>query len=359
MNHNDDFIGQLEHYLETFDGVTPLPHRVRDAIRAELPSARQVQPRPGPLRVFTMLSNTSAVARMGLGAAAIVVAVVLGGAFLNNGSYRGILGGAQAPTPSATVAPTIVPTSSPTAPPSVAAGPPRLNAPETPTAACDPVDTGKHCLAHGTYQLSGAPGDWPVTVTLDLPAGWQEPYPVAGWDLLVVNDGPPDYAGSGWGVMFATVGDAYRDPCDLSKGTIPAAQVNTPQKLAAAIAAWPGFTTTPARTITVDGHSALELKIVKKADSGGCGSGNAWLSASGMPVDAYPFASGSAYPTTIRIVDTGRGTLVIRATDFPNTSPFEIDGNGLANTPDRHAGDQAALHAILDSIRLTALPATP
>ena len=187
-------------------------------------------------------------------------------------------------------------------------------------------------------------------MTLDLPAGWQEPSPQAGWDLVVVSDGPPGYAGSGWGVMFTTVGDVYRDPCDVSKGTIPAAQVNTPQKLAAAIAAWPGFTTTPARPITVDGHSALELKVAKKANSAGCGYGNAWLSSSGASVDAYPFASGSAYPTTIRIVDTGRGLLVIRATDFPNTSPFEL-GNGLANTPDRHAGDQAALHAILDSIR--------
>jgi hypothetical protein len=195
-------------------------------------------------------------------------------------------------------------------------------------------------------------------VTLDVPAGWIEPSPQAGWDLLVVNDGPPDYTAAGWGVMFTTVGDVYRDPCDLSKGTIPAAQVTTPQKLAAAIAAWPGFTTTPARPITVDGHSALELKVAKKAKSSGCGYGNAWLSSSGASVDAYPFASGSAYPTTIRIVDTSHGLLVIRATDFPNTSPFDIDGNHLANTPDRHAGDQAALHAILDSIRITDWPAS-
>jgi len=194
-------------------------------------------------------------------------------------------------------------------------------------------------------------------VTVDVPAGWMEPDPSAGWDAVLIADGPPGYAGSGWGVVFTTVGDVFRDPCDVSKGTIPAAQVDTPQKLAAAIAAWPGFTATAARPSTVDGHSALELKVAKKAKSAGCGYGNAWVSASGASVDAYLFAAGSAYPTTIQIVDTGRGLLVIRASDFPNTSPFESDFNGLANTPDRHAGDQAQLHAVLDSIRLS--PPTP
>ena len=111
MSHNDDFIGQLEDYLEAFDGVTPLPDRVRDAIRAELPSARQVQPRPGLMRVFTMLSNASAGARLGLAAAAVVVAVVLGAAFLNNNQRGGVVGGAPSPTPTATPAPT--PTSDP------------------------------------------------------------------------------------------------------------------------------------------------------------------------------------------------------------------------------------------------------
>jgi hypothetical protein len=259
---------------------------------------------------------------------------------------------AGTPTPAATTAPTLVPTAAPTVAPSVPAVPPLLNTPETPTAACDPVDTGKHCLAPGTYQLAGAPGDWPVMVTVDVPAGWFEPDPGGpGWDFVLVNSGPPNYLGSGWGLVFTTVGDVFRDPCDLSKGTIPAGQVDTPQRLAAAIAGWSGFTTTAAQPITVDGHSALEFRITKKADSGSCDSSTAWLSPSGIFVDAYPFANGSAYPTTIRIVDTGRGLLVIRASDFPNTSPFEIE-NGLANTPTRHTGDQAELHAILDSIHI-------
>ena len=96
MSHDDRFIGQLEDYLEEFDGVTPLPDRVRDAIRAELPSARQVRPKPGLRRMFTMLSFASAGARVGLAAAAIIVAVVLGAAFLySNRNVEGV--GAPAP----------------------------------------------------------------------------------------------------------------------------------------------------------------------------------------------------------------------------------------------------------------------
>ena len=353
MSRNDDFIGQLEDYLVAFDGVTPLPDRVRDAIRAELPSARQVRPRLGPLRVFTMLSTASAGARVGLAAATIVVAVVLGGAFLNNRS-GGIVGGGPTPTPTATLvptqAPTSNPTSAPTVAPSVSALPPSLAA--AAYVACAPADTGTSCLAPGTYQLSGGRADWPVTVTIDVPAGWFEWGGGAGWDAVLVAS-PPAFDASGWGVMFTSVSDVYRDACDVSKGTIPADQVDTPQKLAAAIAAWPGFTATAPRAITVDGHSALEFTLKGTSKTARCGSGDSWLTLSHVAVDAYPMANsyGSAYPTTVRIIDTGHGLLVIRATDFPETSPNELDG-GTSQSATRHAADQPGLHAILDSVRL-------
>jgi hypothetical protein len=193
-------------------------------------------------------------------------------------------------------------------------------------------------------------------VTLDLPAGWFEPDPGTGFDAALVQGGPDtDYAGTGWGVLFATVGDVYRDPCDVSKGTIPAAQVATSQQLAAAIAAWPGFAATATTPITVDGHSGLALTLSRTAK--GCGLGTSWRSASNGAVDAYPFASGRKYSTTIRIVDTGHGLLVIRAMDFPDTTPFELAG-GVAQSATRHAADQPKLRAILDSIRIADWPAS-
>src|SRR4029079_4981092 len=101
MNHNDAFIGDLEDYLHEFDGATPLPDHVRDAVHAELPRTRQVH-RPGPLRLITMLSNTSSGARLGLVAATFVVAAILGAAILDSRSTE--IGGAT---------PTVTPTESP------------------------------------------------------------------------------------------------------------------------------------------------------------------------------------------------------------------------------------------------------
>lgn len=357
MSHNDDFIAQLEDYLEAFDGATPLPNRVRDAIRAELPSARQVQPRTGPKRMFTMLAHASAGARIGLAAAAVVV-VVLGAALLNNGRSGGVGGGAATPTPTATTAPSPSPTAA-TPAPSVAAGPSELK--NAPVAACGTKDTtATGCLAPGTYQLnhSSGPNTWPVLVTLDLPAGWFDWDAAAGYDGVLVASGPD--GASGWGVMFATVGDVSRDPCDSAKGVIPAAQVGTPEKLAAAMAAWPRFKATAAQPITVDGHRGLKLQLTSTASSTCNDTGSLWKTTSGGSMDVYPMISSTAAKAsgTFEIVDTGHGLLVIRATDFPQTSPFELAG-GIASDPTRHAADQTELRTILGSIRIADLPASP
>ncbi len=354
MSDNDDFIGQLEDYLEAFDGVTPLPDRVRDAIHAELPSARQVRPRPGSLRLLTMLSNASAGARFGLAAATIVAAVVLGVAFLN-GQSPGI-GAAPAPTPTPT--PTIAPSLTPTPAPSASAQPLTLKG--APYAPCDATDTPPTtCVAPGTYQLNNWPGPdtWPVMVTVDVPAGWFDWDAGAGMDAVLADGGPEARGGSGWGVLFATVGDVSTDPCDATKGVIPAAQIDTPQKLAAAMAAWPRFTATTPQPITVDGHSGLTFQLTSTSPTACSDTGALWRTTSGGTLDVYPMIGSARAPGTFEIVDTGHGLLVIRTTDFPQTSPAELDG-GLALDPTRHAADKVELHAILDSIHLTARPAS-
>jgi hypothetical protein len=357
MSHNDDFIAQLEDYLEAFDGRTPLPDRVRDAIRAELPSARQVQPRTGPLRVFTMLlSNASAGARVGLAVATVVAAVALGAAFLNNSQRGAVVGVAATSAPTATPAPSLEPTPSATSGSSVPAEPLTLKA--APTAPCNATDTAATtCVTPGTYQLNNWPGPntWPVMVTVKVPAGWFDWDASPGFDGLLVGPGA-----SGWGVMFATVGDVSRDPCDPTKGVIPAAQVDTPQKLAAAMKAWPRFKATAPQPITVDGHTGLKLQLTSTGPSTCDGTGQLWTTTSGGSMNVYPMIGSTAAraPGTFEIVDTGHGLLVIRTTDFPQTSPNELAG-GVAPDPKRHAADQIELHAILDSIRLTALPAAP
>src|SRR5438093_11570020 len=112
MTTDDDFIGKLEDYLESFDGETPLPGRVRDVVDAELPSTRQVRPRPGLLRSLTMSSTTSTIARWGVLAACLVVAVALGSAILLPGR-----GGGPGAAPSLTPAPSTVLAPSPVSTP--------------------------------------------------------------------------------------------------------------------------------------------------------------------------------------------------------------------------------------------------
>ncbi len=42
MTRDDDFIGQLEGYLDEHEGLTPLPAAVRGAVRAQLSTTKQV-----------------------------------------------------------------------------------------------------------------------------------------------------------------------------------------------------------------------------------------------------------------------------------------------------------------------------
>jgi len=102
------------------------------------------------------------------------------------------------------------------------------------------------------------------------------------------------------------------------------------------------------------GHSGIKFQMTSSAEAASCANAAAGHSASGTTVDVYPMV-GTRDAVTVEIVDTGNGLLVIRATDFPQTSPYEVDG-GRSPDPTFHAGDLADLHAILDSIRLTALP---
>lgn len=82
MTGKDDFLAQLEDYLDTAEGSTILPHAVRDAIRAELPSTRQVGPLRGPMRIFAMATQLPRSSRYGLAAAVVAIALVGGASFL-------------------------------------------------------------------------------------------------------------------------------------------------------------------------------------------------------------------------------------------------------------------------------------
>lgn len=103
MTRDDDFIGQLEGYLDEYEGMTPLSEAVRRAIRAELPATRQGGPRLGSLRYF-QVSNT---VKLGLAAAAVVALAVIGIGLLRPGPDVGN------PTPTVTQSPRALPSAGP------------------------------------------------------------------------------------------------------------------------------------------------------------------------------------------------------------------------------------------------------
>jgi len=102
MNGRDDFLDQLEDYLDTVEGSTPLPRSVRNAIRAELPGTRQLGPLRGPMRFLLMATQLPRSSRYGLAAAVVTIALI-GGASLLVGSNNPAA--SPTSTPSASAAP--------------------------------------------------------------------------------------------------------------------------------------------------------------------------------------------------------------------------------------------------------------
>jgi hypothetical protein len=103
MTRNDDFIQRLEAYLDEYEGLTPLPSSVRDAVRAEVPRTKQAGPLSGLARYVTM--DISRPAQMALAAAAAIL-LIAGGLFVFNG--RNVSGPTE-PTPTPTVSATAAP----------------------------------------------------------------------------------------------------------------------------------------------------------------------------------------------------------------------------------------------------------
>ena len=352
MTRDDDMIRRLEDDLEEYDGTTPLPERVRDAIHAALPRTRQASARRGPMGVLTMVARSST-ARWGVAAAAIVAAVVLGAAILNEGNELRV-GGPPAPTPTPTAAPTA------TARPSGAPG--SVSLASAPSVACYPEATTQDCMAPGTYTLTGV--NWPASISLDVPAGWFRYFPGAGHEGVLVDSGPDAPGGSGWGLMFSVIGSVPLDPCKVDSRRHAPEEVDTAAELAAAIAAWPGFESTEPVEVIVDGEiradatSGVLVEVTSKWTEAVCPNAIIWLTPGGSPVDAYPMVGAPEVrrTATFRIVEVGDQLLAIRTTDFGDISPYEAS-QGVAQDPSRHAADQVELQAMVDSIRLDPWPA--
>ena len=248
-------------------------------------------------------------------------------------------GGAAASTP---------PASSPTPAETGTATPAEILLFNAPTV---PAPDGGSDLVPGTYYLT-AP-TYPARISFTVPAGWWHWQASQDVNGILVDSGPDAPQGSGWGVLFSVVGNVNLVPCPDRVGSVDLTPVTSVDALLEAAATWQGFRVTNDEPIAIDGFTGQRVTITTTHTKDDCLGPVLWTAPhGGFAYDGYPMFGEGAHPAESLLLDVAGTVLAVRATDFPETSPFEIEG-GVTLDPTRHAADQTELHQILDSIRIT------
>jgi hypothetical protein len=223
-----------------------------------------------------------------------------------------------------------------------------------PVGPCIIVRAGFDCTAAGTYRLD--PDVVPVPAAIDVPRGWFE------WDVgpgtagVLVDSGSNAPGGSGWGILFSSFGRVRVDPCDPAAGFVGNDTISTAAAAVQVMQRWPGFQVSTPQPISMGGYNGLLVEVTSSKRIGECPTAMLWETAAGGAIDGYPMAGQLTHrPAQFRILEIAGYLLIIRTTDFPEESPFE-DSLGVAANPTRHAADQPALQAILDSLRFAPNP---
>ena len=310
-----------------------------------MPRIRQVATRP-PGSWGASLASLSAGARWGLAAAGLVIAIAMGTVLVAGTRDHGVAATQAPPTPPA----------SPSAIPSFPSTATSLRA--APIGPCVIVRAGFDCTAPGTYRLD--PDVSAVPAAIDVPRGWFEWDVGSGTAGVLVDSGSDAPNGSGWGILFSSFGRIRADPCDPAAGFVQPpvghAAVDTAAEVVQAMQRWPGFQVSTPQPITIGGYHGLLVEVTSSKTDIACPTAAVWEAASGIAVDGYPMAAQPTLrPAQFRILEIAGRLLIIRTTDFPQESPLE-DSQGVAANPTRHAADQPALQAILDSLRFAPNP---
>jgi hypothetical protein len=247
MTRDDEFIGHLEDYLDEFEGMTPLPDAVRDAIRAELRTTRQITT-TGPTRYVSMGTNISVTVRYALVAAAAVIVAVIG---INLLVGRGGVGG---PTASGSPLPSGSSQASP-----------------VPSSETDAF-LGGYKLGRHAVTVDGVSFSFNIETTgrqFDV-SGW-EPYPDEPLGSIHLSKSIQGPQGAEAVIYWARYPDgAEAHPCgSLADPTLPTSAADVASVLAAA----PGteLVTAP-EDVTVGGHPAKHL-VVRVHSLVGCNPG--------------------------------------------------------------------------------------
>ena len=229
MTREDQFIEQLEGYLDEFEGNTPLPDAVRENLRAEIPSTRQVGSSPGPMKHFHMSLPTPIPARYGLVAAAVLTATILGNAFLTGREVDNI-----AAEPTATeVAPTLI------------------------------APNFRGVLAAGVHYVD-AP--FPVSISFELPEGIAVFWYTSEGSQLNLSD-------RGAELSFEIVDNVTADPCTPELLDPPVGP--SVEDLVAVLSNLPEFDATAATDVAIDGFRGRQFTLTAPID-GPCDSMSTW-----------------------------------------------------------------------------------
>lgn len=299
MTREDDFIGQLEGYLDEYEGMTPLPDAVRDAVRAQLPTTKQIGWLGEPMRRLHFMNNN--IVRFGLAAAAIVLAVIVGIRFLPGVN----IGGDPTPTPE-------------------------------PTPSATPLALRAGQLEPGTYVMSNvdAPIRTLVRFTFTVPAGWN----ARPGDLYISKQGDP--AGELSFVPWV-VTHVYADACK-SEGTLTEVGPTVDDLVVALVDQVNSEATTPV-DVEVGGYPAkfLNMSIPTDLDSSTCRIAGELIQIWADPAETDFFALpvDPANPAA----DAGSGMYIV-----------DVNGERVVilagYTPDSSTADIAELEAIIASI---------
>lgn len=291
MTRDDDFIGQLEGYLEDYDGMTPLPDEIRHAVHAQLATTPQVGQPGWLLGRFPIMTNN--VVRIGIAAAAVMLLAIV--------AVR-LLPEVGEPDVTATPTPTRMP-------PSV------------------PVALKEGPLQAGTYVAHPfpAPND-SLSFTFNVPDGWVGYLPGS----VAPTAGAAGPAGAG--VDFVQVTGLYTDSCTSDFVQIGLSVDELASALEDIYGREPSYEVTAPVDITLSGYSGkrMDLFIPSDVDFSSCDNG-------GYPFgDGAPYANGPGNRWHLWILDVAWERVVILAHDFATTSQQ----------------DQEELLAIVDSIRI-------
>ena len=313
MTAPHDLDRQLSAFLT--DGPTELPDPSFDAVRDHIESTRQ-RVVIGPWRVPDM----NKLVPLGVGIAAVAVAVFVGGRLLPS-QVPGGVGGvpsvqpSAAPSPTATLAPTATP---------------------APTPAHVPDET---VMQAGTYFARPLPApDDGLTLTFTVPKGWRG----FGDASIIPADEPGTNGPGGMAFQFIDITSLNSDPCHWQGPDGDVIVGPTVDDLVRALQAQTAYEVSEPVDVSIGGFSGKRVDVVHPAElfptmdpaAPDCDEDvvRIWNSTAYGEGGIYGQGPDNRWQANILDVDGTRLVMVVQ--DFPGTSP----------------ADRAELDAILDSL---------